>query len=393
MLIDQSQLNPELFQMLKTRQSLLKVVKTTTTPGGQTLDWIPIESQLREGTIATPPPVDKIPVVEQDTLKPTKAAGFELDDPNVERGPAGTVPILRPDLSLLTKTVALQDFLSKRGGLLVNKQRPNKNPTDPNPFGYFHAISSQSMEIYGCEGYLNLWDPAIDTPASPGDDHSIMQTWLQNYDKPQSQSIEAGWSVDKLLNGDTIAHLFTYYTTNGYSEDGNNLGGYNRIHSGWVQYSPTVFPGIRMNGVSAQDSVQLEFFIKFQLYNGNWWFGFQGGGSFMWIGYYPASLFGGGLGNYAEWVGFGGEVYSSLANPSLTKDQMGSGRQAQDGWTNAAFQKNLRNQSDANGDMVNHNGVAETDTANGGSNPYTIQMYMNSGSTWGSYFFVGGPAA
>ena len=338
--------------------------------------------------MASPPPVESIPARAEDKLKPIKAATFELDDPAVERGPAGTVPVVRPDLARAwTRTIALKDYAQKRGGLLVNKTRRNKSASDPSPFGYFHAINSQNTKLYGCDGFLNVWDPKIDTPLGPGDDHSIMQTWLQNYDKPQTQSIEAGWTVDKTLNGDTIAHVFTYYTTNGYSTDGNHLGGYNRLYDGWKQYSSSIFPGARINGISTPGGQQLDISIKFQLYQGNWWFAVQG----VWIGYYPASLFNGGLGNHAEWIGFGGEVYSSLANPSLTKDQMGSGRQAPDGWTHAAFQRNLRNQSETNGTMVNSNGTASTDTANGGANPYDIQMHMDSGSTWGSYVYVGGP--
>jgi hypothetical protein len=134
--------------------------------------------------------------------------------------------------------------------------------------------------------------------------------------------------------------------------------------------------------------------MKFQLYreptNGqlNWWIAVQG----IWMGYYPASLYNGGLGNDAEWIGFGGEVFSSLSNPALTKDQMGSGWQAPGGWTHAAFLRNLRIQSDLNGTMANNNGVASSDTGTGsGSNPYDIQDFMNSGSSWGSYLYVGGP--
>src|SRR5208282_1184932 len=274
--------------------------------------------------------------------------------------PAGTVPIVRPDLSRLTRTIALKDYANKRGGLLVNKNRPNKSASDPNPFGYFHAIDSESVKLYGCDGFLNVWDPSINNPAGPGDDHSILQTWLQNYDKPQLQSLEGGWTVDQNLNGDTQPHIFTYYTVNGYTQDGNNLGGYNTQVSGWVQYSNSVFPGIRINGISTYGGTQYEVSMKFQLYreptNGelNWWIAVQG----IWMGYYPASLYNGGLGNVVKWIGFGGEVYSSLANPSSTKDQMGSGRQAQGGWTHAAFLRNLRNQSDLNGTMVNNNGTA-----------------------------------
>jgi hypothetical protein len=394
MAIDQSQLNPELSTWLKARQGALKIVKTTVTPSGQTLDWIPIESQRPAGKIASAPPNNSMPVRTAEAQKPIKAVGFELDDQTIERGPAGTVPLVRPDLSPLTRTVALKDYQNKKGGALVNKSRPNKNPTDPNPAGYFHATDGQSAKVYGCDFFLNVWDPAIDLPSAPGDDHSILQVWLQNYDKPQLQSIEGGWTVDKSLNGDTIAHIFTYYTTNGYSQDGDNLGGYNRLHSGWVQYSPSVFPGIRINGASTWGGQQLDVSMKFQLYreptNGelNWWVAVQG----IWMGYYPASLFNGGLGNDADWVGFGGEVYSSLANPALSRDQMGSGWQAQAGWTRAAFVRNLRNQSNLNGAMVNNNGTASSDTATGGgANPCDIQMFMNSATTWGSYFYVGGP--
>ena len=40
---------------LQQRQSQLQVTKTTKTPSGQTIDWIPVESQSPEG-IATPLP-------------------------------------------------------------------------------------------------------------------------------------------------------------------------------------------------------------------------------------------------------------------------------------------------------------------------------------------------
>src|SRR5208282_5088412 len=73
-------------------------------------------------------------------------------------------------------------------------------------------------------------------------------------------------------------------------------------------------------------------------------------------------------------------------------DQMGSGWQAPGGWTHSAYLRNLRNQSDLNGTMVNNNGAASSDTGTGGgTNPYDIQDFMNSGGSWGSYLFVGGP--
>ena len=184
MAIDETKLNPELTKFLATRQSALKIVKTTTTPSGQTLDWIPIESQDPAGKIASPPATTSMPVRTADAQKPVKAVSLELDDPKVERGPAGTVPLVRPNLSVLKRTVALKDYLNKSGGLLVNKNRPNKKPTDPSPFGYFHETDSQGVKAYGADGFLSVWGPKIDLPSAPGDDHSILQFWLQNYDKP-----------------------------------------------------------------------------------------------------------------------------------------------------------------------------------------------------------------
>jgi hypothetical protein len=397
MAIDQTKLNPELCRWLESRQSSLKIVKTTTTPSGQILDWIRVEDQVASGEIASPPPPSfvSMPARLVDPKRPVKAVTFELDDPKVERGPAGTVPIVRPDLSRLTKTIALKDYLSKRGGAVVNKRRRNQTPADPNPFHYFHGTDSEYVTAYGCDFIMNVWDPSINDPSvAGGDDHSILQTWLQNYDRG-THSLEGGWTVDQNLNGDTQPHIFTYYTTNSYSQDGNNLGGYNRTVTGWVQYSNSVFPGSLINGISVFDGEQFDVSMKFQLYkeptNGqlNWWVSVQG----IWMGYYPASLYDGGLATSAEWIAFGGEVFSSLSDPSLTQDQMGSGWQAEGGWTHAAYLRNLRNQSDLDGTMIDNGGGASSDTGTGsGASPYDIVEFMNSGTSWGSYLYVGGPS-
>jgi hypothetical protein len=391
--------NPDVGQWLELRQSALRISTTTTTPDGQTVDWVPRESQT-SGEIPEPPPAVRHDIqtdqaqIRGDQVRPTTSVQFDTG----EAGPAGHVPILRPHLTRVESLDDLHRLQSKQGGLRVNVNRSNKKPTDPNPAGYFHALSSQSATVYGSDAWLNLWDPMVDIPSSPGDDHSISQLWLQNYQKPQLQSLEGGLTVDHDLNGGGANYLFTYYTTNGYSRDGNNLGGYNRLESGWVQYHPSIYPGIRINGSSAQgDSPQLEIGIKYQLWQGNWWFGFNNNesGPWIWLGYYPGRLFAGGIANLAEWVGWGGEVYSGLANPCATTDQMGSGRHAADGWTHACYQRLIHNQTNPDGALVNYDGVASVDVAasNCPANEYTIETFMNSSTNWGSYQFFGGPAA
>jgi len=113
------------------------------------------------------------------------------------------------------------------------------------------------------------------------------------------------------------------------------------------------------------------------------------------LGYYPGSLFAGGIANQVDWVGWGGEVYTGLANPCATTDQMGSGLHAADGWTRACYQRLIHNQTDLAGTVANFDGIASVDVAASGcpTNEYTIETVMNSGSNWGSYQFFGGPAA
>ena len=381
--LDLPPLNPEIAKWFEARQNRLAIVKTTHTPSGQTLDWIPIESQDPKGRIATPPPTPQLSPLTDSKLS---AVTFELDNPQVERGPAGTVPMLRKNLSVLHDTRSLEEHLSKRGGLLVNKDRRSMSPANKNLIGYFHVTSGQNVNpLYGCEAWLNVWQPYVQT----SNDHSLMQCGLQNYDKPNTlESLEAGWICDQHLNGDWVPHLFTYYTTNGYTKDGNSLGGYNDDVGGWQQYDTNIFPGVTLGGLSAPGGAQAVLSIKYQLWQSNWWFAVLG----RWIGYYPALLFMGydslfgTLANQAEWVGFWGEVYTALSDPYTTHTQMGSGDRAEAGYTYACFQRNLRNQTDPAGGMTDHDGTANADD----SPMYDIQATEVSDTNWGSYFFGGG---
>ena len=309
--------SPEIVDYFQARQARLKPVHTTRTASGQTLDWVPIESQLAaRGKIATPPPPRSVTPVPD-----THAIEFELLKPQADRGPPGTVPILRKNLAALHDTRTLAEHLSKKGGARINPHRPSPGPADPNPFGFFHAQSEQSINCLGCETWLNVWQPYVETSV----DHSIMQLGMQNYDRPLLQSLEAGWTCDHSLNGDWSPHLFTFYTTNQYTKEGDNIGGYNSEVDGWVQVSSNIYPGIGLAPVSTYAGAQYGLAIGYALINNNWWFWVQTTASGLgeWIGYYPAWLFFGApgeslfstLGNNAEWVSFWGEVYLEPSQP------------------------------------------------------------------------------
>jgi Neprosin len=374
----------EIVRFFEEQRKRLPVFKTTRTPSGQVLDWIPVEAQHPHGKIATPPPARES---QGRAVEPSRrAATFEMNDTRIERGPDGTVPVLRRDFSRLHVTGKLSDYPRKRkvDGRWLTPRADKPPVADPDPFGYYHATSAQWAIGYGCEAVLNMWDPYTEFSS----DHSISQFGMQNYDNGPADSLEAGWEVCHDQYGDWQPHLFTYYTTNGYAQDGDNKGGYNRDYAGWVQYDANVFPGILINGSSSYGGNQDIITIKYQLWQGNWWFQAQG----IWMGYYPASLFVGNqsaLGDHAEWVAFWGEVYCSLADPTQTTTWMGSGNFAEDGWTWSAYQSNTQIQTDGNGTVADSNGSSSAE------NPamYDIQADMQSGSSWGSYFWFGGPGA
>jgi hypothetical protein len=176
---------------------------------------------------------------------------------------------------------------------------------DPDPLGYYHAQSWQSGTFFGGLSDMTVYTPILEN----GEGHSIYQMWL--IAGSPRQSVEVGWTVDPGLNGDLAPHLFTYFTTNDYTADGDNIGGYNRLQTGWVQSSATTFPG-SSPATSSIDQQVNRYDMLFMLWQGNWWFKIEN----EWVGYYAASLFGtGAMASSASWLSFGGEVFSGLPNP------------------------------------------------------------------------------
>lgn len=400
MAADRNSQNSEWSHWLAKRQERLEIVKTTTTAHGRVIDWIPMESQAPSGKIASPPPDKLLPVRQDDEKHPIEPARVEFDAAGLDYGRAGAVPVLRPDISKLTDGVSLKNYLRKQGGRVVHKQRRNQQPADPDPTGYFHNAAWRNGAFLGWDASLNVWGPEINRAPGAQTNHSILQAWLLN-DSGVRQSIEGGWTVNQSLNGDRQPHIFTFFTTNNYLNEGDFIGGYNSVFKGWVQYSSpsttglVVFPGIRIVNPSTSGGTQTDVSMKFQLYREpatgelNWWVSVQG----VWMGYYPATLFDpNGLGTSADSVGCGGEVYMEVQSQPLTDDYMGSGLHADEGWTKAAFLRNIRLQTDINGAMVNFDGAPESDVAwPGAADPYTIDTSFNSATSWQSYFYFGGP--
>jgi Neprosin len=386
--IDHQLFRREMLEYFEHRLKRLPIVKTTVTPRGQTLDWIPIESQHCRGEIANPPRSQPLAHEGPHIHQMEVPAEPELAR-DCERGPQGTVPILRKKLEALAYTKSLKKYLSKTRGHRMMRLQGLGLPAPEEDGSHRYASSGQSVICFGGEGQLSCFDPYLES----SDDFSLIQIGLSNSDLGFLQTVEAGWQEFQDLAGDWVPHLFTYYTTNGYSDDGDGKGGYNTDVDGWVQYDDMIFPGTTFTPYSTRGGEQYKITIKYQLYEGNWWFACQE----RWIGYYPASLFMGNqsvfstLGDHADRIGFWGEIFDSDDVSGRTSSDMGSGYFPEAGWTWAAYMHNLRYQSDRAGAMANYDGsnqIMRTDP-----DMYDIEAHFTSNSSWGSYVYIGGGGA
>jgi hypothetical protein len=376
----------EVHQYLRARQAARSVAKTTRTGQGQDIDWIELESQTPDGRIADPPSDDGIDLrpaqdgLDTDARWPQKVAEFELEKDHGARGPKGTVPVLRRSAEVGIHG-SLQDFLSKHGRptRLMRLNDETEIPVPADNSTHVYAFSSQVGTCYGGEGNVNIWSPYIEW----SDEMTLGQLALHRGMGFGFQTVEAGWQKLPNLYGDWKTHLFVFYTSNGYSVQGDNLGGYNQDVDGWVQVSSTIFPGSLLS-VSSYLGPQYVVNLKYQLSGGNWWLRVNG----SWIGYYPATLFQFfGLSSQAAGLDWYGEIADSADHVGTSSTDMGSGRFPWEGWQKAAYMNQLSIQSLSNGTLAKYTPgtVWATNSA-----CYGIDPHFNNTSSWGPYFFWGG---
>jgi hypothetical protein len=371
----------EIRQYLLDRRARLDVVATTTTPSGEQVDWVPVESQMADGRVPDPPDEGGPyrPVSDRD--RPTQLGLFELEHDDADLGPPGTVPVRRHLVDRISPDGSLRDFLSKRGraqgvrepGVMFASSGTGTTPE------HAHAAIRQLVTCYGTEGTINIWRPYV----MWSDEFSLGQLWLTYglYGTPFLQTVEAGVQTRKDSYGDYDPHVFIYFTTNGYLDDDDLLGGYNQDIDGWNQISSTRYPGGRVTQVSTFGGEQFEFAIKAQLHQGNWWISVNGD----YMGFYPGTLFHQfGLRSQAATAGWGGEVYDAPGHAGTTETDMGSGKFPFEGFAQAAYIRNMSYQSDPGGTMK------PMDYWPAVSNTDCYDMFSDFDASWGRYMYWGG---
>jgi hypothetical protein len=164
---------------------------------------------------------------------------------------------------------------------------------------YFYASGYQYQQAAGMFGEATQHRPYL----APGDYHTLFELAAQSANG--SQIVEVGWNINRAVNGsDTAPHLFVFHWIDGVPQCYNGCG--------WVQYSATRYPGMRLAVTDTPQAYGIEY------HQGNWWVTYQG----EWIGYFPGSRWRGtftqiGL---AQWFG---EVAASSASPTT---DMGNGQ-------------------------------------------------------------------
>ncbi len=369
----------EIRDYLSSRYARREVVSRLRTPGGLELDWVPIESQLRGAKLAQPPEEDR-PIEPDKGDRRAELCRFELQERGVELGPKGTVPLLRTPIDRITATVELNDWLAKGPKAMRIPAVDSPYPFElPGTDVHQHSYATESVTCYGTEGNINAWDPYTDW----SDEFSLGQLWLIRGSGNGQQTLEVGQQEYRDLYGDWVPHLFLFYTTNHYTSQGDNKGGYNTDVDGWVQYANTIHPGALSSPLSQFGGTQYIMALKVQLWQGNWWVRVNG----TWIGYYPASLYNtNGLRSQADRLDWGGEIVDSAAHSGTTETDMGNGHWPYEGWQHCAYMNNLRYQSTTGGSMADYNGTAHAEAPA----CYGIEAHMLSGTSWGSYFWWGG---
>lgn len=352
-----------------------KVVKTTTNSYGDTIDWVMRESQ---GVIATPPPAELLGerVLAENVTSLTFA---HLIAQPQNQGPAGAVPVMRSSGRFPNKVA---------NPLLIKGAGAQRRAVGD----HYYANSAQDVANHGGGADFSMFNPYVE------DDHdfSLIQVAVaRNVQDPDYgsviQTVEAGWMHYYDVGQNSNApFLFTFYNTDGYHHQADNLGGYNQMYKGWVQYDSTVHPGYRFSPISTIGGEQHDLRIQYYLYQSNWWLYVAGKA----IGYYPASLFSqkqaasATLSSGADSIAFYGEVTTSRADGTNT--DMGSGNYPDTGYGKAGYIRNIQyyDTSDA---LVGYNTNLVAEDTNRG---YKIAPFFNSGkSGWNSYMFLGGPGS
>jgi hypothetical protein len=343
----------------------------------QYFDCVPTNQQpsvrlLGLKSTAQPPPM---PALGQDGLTTEAGEGAKQVGPGDEFDEFGnpthceenTIPVRRITLDELSRFETLQDFFKKSPDSVAGAAVTHK-----------YAYANQTVNNFGGNSALNLWRPPVDT--SKGEVFSLSQVWYSGGSGNSLQTAEGGWQNYPGKYGTQNSVLFIYWTADGYQ----TTGCYNLDCAAFVQTNNSYTLGGQWSNYSTLGGTQYDFTVVYELYRGNWWFGISAKNPFVWVGYYPGSLYRGGqLTMNAQTITYGGETTGSTIWPP-----MGSGQWAGNaGFGRAAYQRQIFYV-----DTTYASQWANLTPQQPSPNCYNLSGPIWGGNQiWGIYFYFGGP--
>ncbi|KAJ4712381.1 Protein of Unknown Function (DUF239) [Melia azedarach] len=378
---DQRQPANQTFRPIKYMQKLKRInaylkkvnkpaVKTIQSPDGDVIDCVLSHLQpafdhpeLRGQKPLDPP---KRPKGHESTQNLT--VSFQLWTNSGESCPEGTVPIRRTNEKDILRASSIKRFGRK---LRRHVRRDSAGG------GHEHAVVFVNGEqYYGAKASLNVWAPRV----TDAYEFSLSQMWVISGSFGNDlNTIEAGWQVSPELYGDSYPRFFTYWTTDAYQA----TGCYNLLCSGFVQTNNKIAIGAAISPRSSYRGRQFDIGLMIwkDPKHGHWWLEF---GSGLLVGYWPAFLFSH-LRSHASMIQFGGEIVNSRSSGFHTATEMGSGHFAEEGFTKAAYFRNLQ------GVDWDNNLLPLTNLHLLADHPDCYDIRQGRNNVWGTYFYYGGP--
>lgn len=189
---------------------------------------------------------------------------------------------------------------------------------------YYAGGQATPGHASGTTGVYAAFDIAKPTVSTAnGDGHSLAEMSVESADG--NQIVEAGWTVDPILNGDSNPHLFVFRWINGIHQGYNLSGGFHACGptNPSCTTAPTVGVGQSVNGdVGTLKTFGIEYFSSV------WWVSYNS----QWLGFYTGSDWSSPTFTVVDWTQVFGEVASThdlAASPSSAPcAQMGNGLQS-----------------------------------------------------------------
>ena len=365
---------------VKKLQSEKKVIKSFTSPSGDTIDCVDLFTQpalnrpgMEKHKIQFAP--SNLPSQLKTKVQETQdkiQIPSQLYMLTGDSCPKKSVPMRRITMETLKHFKTLDDFFKKK---FVDIEKPfGGGGSTTSTHEYAHA--ARTVNNWGTESILNIWKPFVDET----NEFSLSQMWVVRGSGSNRETVEAGWQKYYDLYGDWRSRLFIYFTPDNYG----NGGCYNLSCGAFVQIDNSVYIGGGFTNYSSAGGPQYAF--KLMLYkdftNGHWWLKYGD----TWVGYWPRNLFdSNGLRDRGDRIDFGGEIVNTSPGGAHTHTDMGSGYWPYQGYGYAAYQRALR-YIDTSNYYQRATGLNASRTDR---DCYDIEMHSSSGS-WGEYFYFGG---